>query len=280
MTPVQPDIPSLLHRYGLRPDKRLGQNFLIDPRALERIVEAAEITGSDTVLEIGSGLGNLTILLASRANKVISVELDQRLIPALQEVVAPFENVHIVQGNILELDTSQLVEQPNYKVVANIPYYLTSAIIRQLLEVEPKPASLTLTIQLEVAQRICASPGDMSLLALSVQIYGEARIVTYIPAGAFYPPPKVDSAVVKVDIHPSPLIPEPLIDTFFRLAKAGFSQKRKNLRNALAGGMHWTTGQTESVLRAANIAPKRRAQTLSLDEWAALSAEADRFMSE
>lgn len=280
MSPVQPDIPALLRRYGLRPDKRLGQNFLIDSHALERVVEAAEITEQDVVLEIGAGAGNLTILLASRAREVVAVELDERLIPPLHEVVASYENVQIVQGDILALEPSKLMKQPGYKVVANIPYYITSALIRQLLEAEPKPSSLTLTIQQEVAERICAEPGNMSVLALSVQVYGEPSIVGRIPAGSFYPPPKVDSAVVKVGIFPSPLIPQQLLNTFFRLVKAGFSQKRKNLRNALAGGMHWSTAQAESVLCAANIDPSRRAQTLSLDEWAVLSAEADRFMSQ
>jgi 16S rRNA (adenine1518-N6/adenine1519-N6)-dimethyltransferase len=211
------------------------------------------------------------------------VELDSALIPPLQEVLQPYDNVRIVQGNILDLDPSALMLgdqqdcSSNYLVVANIPYYITSALMRHLLETRCPPERLVLTIQQEVAERICAEAGDMSLLALSVQVYGEPEIHMHIPAGAFYPPPKVDSAVIRVTLRPESLIPKTQIPLFFRLAKAGFSQKRKTLRNALAGGMHWSSAEAAGRLVQAGIDPMRRAETLGLAEWRALVAAVEQL---
>lgn len=271
-----PNIPALLHRYALRPKKSLGQNFLVDETALQRVVEAAGIQADQEVLEIGPGLGSLTRLLAGQASRVVCVELDQNLLAPLAEVLQPYPNVQIVHGDILALDPSALMSragqtgQPSYLVVANIPYYITSALLRHLLETRFPPQSLVLTVQREVAERICAEPGEMSLLALSVQVYGSPQIVARIPAGAFYPPPKVDSAVIRVALYTEPFIPTAQLPAFFRLAKAGFSQKRKTLRNALSAGMRWSTAQTGVLLNASGIDPMRRAETLSLAEWKAL----------
>jgi 16S rRNA (adenine1518-N6/adenine1519-N6)-dimethyltransferase len=268
-------LPELLRRYGLRPDKGLGQNFLIDEAALQRVVDAAELQPEEAVLEIGPGLGSLTRLLATHSRRVVAVELDAALIPALHEILAGYDNVMIVQGDILALDPSVLMSEagraPGYCVVANIPYYITSALMRHLLEARQPPTKLALTVQREVAERICAEPGDLSLLALSVQVYGRPRVATRIPAGAFYPPPKVDSAVIRVDLYEQPRIPCAQLTSFFRLAKAGFSQKRKTLRNSLAGGLGWKGSQTEALLRQAGIDPQRRAETLDIEEWGALS---------
>jgi len=261
---------ALLKHYGLRAHKGLGQNFLQDPLALEKIVSAAEIQPTDTVLEIGPGLGSLTRYLAVSGKEVIAVELDPNLLPPLKAVLAPYQNVRFVQGDILELSLKDLVTERNYLVVANIPYYITSAVIRHLLENDVKPRRIVLTVQREVAQRICASPGDMSLLALSVQLYGKPRIAARIPAGAFFPAPNVDSAVLSVDIYPSPLIKPELLDAFFQLIKAGFSQKRKTLRNALSAGLHISPAEAADLLTRANINPQRRAETLSLEEWESL----------
>lgn len=274
MNTSTPDIPELLRRYNLRPDKSLGQNFLIDQAALQRVIAAAEISTADQVLEIGPGLGSLTHLLAQQASRVVAVELDANLLPPLREVVQSFPNVEIVQGDILALNPTQLMSTSGYLVVANIPYYITSALIRHLLEARCQPRRLVLTVQREVAERICAQPGDMSLLALSVQVYGRPQVAARIPAGAFYPPPKIDSAVVRVDLLAEPRISPNLLPAFFRLAKAGFSQKRKTLRNALSGGMHWSSQQTQALLNAAEIDPQRRAETLSLDEWNNLTLQA------
>ena len=261
------DIPGLLKRYGLRPRKGLGQNFLQDDQALRAIVTAASISPADDILEIGPGLGNLTRYLALAAHTVTAVELDRALFPALETVVAPYENVRLVQGDILKLNPADLMKSPEYLVVANIPYYITSALLRHLLESGRHPRRLVLTVQEQVAERICAKPGKMSLLALSVQVYGTPSIVAYIPSEAFYPEPNVDSAVLRVEILPAPVIPAPLLDTFFTLIKAGFSQKRKMLRNSLSGGLGIAPAGAEKMLTAAGLDPMRRAETLSLEEW-------------
>lgn len=261
---------AILKKYGLRANKKLGQNFLQDPFALESIAAAAEIQPSDTVLEIGPGLGSLTRHLAVAARRVVAVELDTDLIPPLKAVTQPYDNIQIVHGDILKIRPGELINEPGYLVVANIPYYITSAIIRHLLENGPKPRRIVLTVQKEVADRICAEPGDMSLLALSVQVYGMPRVVNRIPAGAFFPPPKVDSAVLGIDIYPSPILQPELLDTFFKLIKAGFSQKRKTLRNSLSSGLHIPAAESENLLSKAGIDPMRRAETLSIEEWQAL----------
>lgn len=268
---------ALLKRYRLHAHKGLGQNFLQDSLALEEIVSAAEIRPTDTVLEIGPGLGSLTRYLAAAAKEVIAVELDQNLIPPLHDVLSAYENVQIIQGDILNISPTNLISENNYLVVANIPYYITSAVIRHLLAQSPrgesqsKPRRIVLTIQKEVAQRICAKPGDLSLLALSVQVYGAPRIAAYIPAEAFFPAPKVDSAVLVIDIYPLARIRENLLDSFFKLIKAGFSQKRKTLRNSLSSGLHISTAKAAELLAQAGIDPQRRAETLSIEEWERLS---------
>ena len=263
------DVPALLHQYGLRPSKKLGQNFLQDEQALRKIAEIADIQSQDTVLEIGPGLGGLTRHLALATRQVVAVELDLGLFAALQAVLAPYPNVRLIHADILKLRPADLIAAPDYLVVANIPYYITSALLRHLLAESPRPRRLVLTVQEEVAERICAEPGDMSLLALSVQVYGKTEIAARIPAAAFYPAPTVNSAVVSINIYPEPLIPYPRLDTFFRLAKAGFGQKRKTLRNALSAIM--PREKAEQTLLAAGIDPQRRAETLSLIEWGKLS---------
>ncbi|MEK6751657.1 MAG: 16S rRNA (adenine(1518)-N(6)/adenine(1519)-N(6))-dimethyltransferase RsmA [Chloroflexota bacterium] len=264
------DAAAVLKRYGLRADKALGQNFLQDESALQKIADAAEILEDDCVLEIGPGLGSLTRYLAVSARKVTAVELDRGLLAPLAAVLSPYQNVRVVHGDILKLSISELIDQPNYIVAANIPYNITSAILRHLLEGDIKPRRVVLTIQKEVAERICAKPGDLSLLALSVQVYGSPSIAAKIPAGAFHPAPKVDSAVLRIDIYPEPLIPENLLNTFFKFIKAGFAQKRKTLRNSLSSGLHLSPQTAEALLTSAGINFMRRAETLSIDEWKGL----------
>lgn len=262
---------TLLRQHGLRADKSLGQNFLDEPAALEKIVQAAEISGDDSILEIGPGLGSLTRYLAASAKTVTAVELDTNLVPVLRTVLAPHPNTRIIEGDILHFSPAELSLPEDYLVVANVPYYITSAIFRHLLETHPRPRRIVLTIQKEVAQRICAAPGDLSLLALSVQVYGQPRVAASISAGAFYPTPKVDSAVIRVDLYPQPLIPPPRLERFFQLARAGFSQKRKTLRNSLSAGLRISTTEAARLLENAGIDPMRRAETLSLDEWRLLA---------
>lgn len=266
------DPRSLLRQFDIKPKKSLGQNFLVDERAASRIVAAAELSAHEVVLEIGAGLGALTRHLAATAARVVAVELDQRLFPVLQHTLAACPNVELVHGDILKLNPASLMP-PTYKVVANIPYYITSALLRHLLEAQASPLLMVLTVQEDVARRIVAAPGDMSLLALGVQFYGRPRIVARLKAGTFYPRPKVNSAVVQIDLRPAarPTLDVDDVDLFFRLAKAGFSQRRKQLRNALVGGLGQPRAEIDAALARAEIDPRRRAETLSLEEWAALT---------
>jgi len=264
------DERALSRELGLHPKKSLGQNWLVDDAALARIAAAAELTLQDTVLEIGPGLGTLTRHLAARAGRVVAVELDGQLIAPLQRAVASYSNVTIVQGDILQFAPSDLVSGP-YKVAANLPYYITSAVIRHLLEAYQPPSRIVLTVQLEVAQRITAAPGKLSLLAVSVQFYGRPTLVARLKAGAFYPPPKVDSAVVRIEPYSRPAVQVEDRDRFFAVVKAGFSQKRKQLHNALAAGLNRPQTEVAEGLARAHVDGRRRAETLTLEEWAAVS---------
>jgi 16S rRNA (adenine1518-N6/adenine1519-N6)-dimethyltransferase len=261
---------ALLRQFHLHPKKSLGQNFLVDESALTKVAAAADLTRDDVVLEIGPGLGSLTRHLAVLAQRVVAVELDEALLPVLHSVLRPYHNTEIIHGDILKLPPSSLILHPSYKVVANIPYYITSALLRHLLEAEGRPAVIVFTVQREVAERICARPGDMSLLAVSVQFYAQPRIMARIPAGAFYPKPEVDSAVVRLNVLPHPAVDVADHHQFFRVVKAGFSQKRKQIRNALSGGLQLAPAMVEDYLARAEIDPKRRAETLTLEEWGAL----------
>lgn len=271
LIPIPLNVRNLLRQHDLRPRKSLGQNFLVDQGALEKVVDVAEIEPVDVVLEIGAGLGSLTRFLSNAARKVVAVELDAKLIPILETVLGPEGNVELVFGDILKLDLTRLISVDQYLVVANIPYYITSAIFRHLLEAKRKPRRIVMTIQKEVAHRICALPGDMSLLALSVQVFGTPKIVARIPASSFYPAPNVDSAVIRVDLYPTPLVESDHLDSFFQLTKSGFGQKRKMLRKSLSAGLAWTVPQVEEMLIKNDVDPTRRAETLSLNEWQRLT---------
>ena len=263
------DLRNVLKQFNIRPKKSLGQNFIFDQAVLDRIVAAGDVSPQDTVLEIGPGAGSLTRRLAETAARVVAVELDDRLIPVLQHTLAEYSNVTVVQGDILtvQLPTSKLQTPNTYKVVANIPYYLTSALIRHLLEADARPSLMVLTVQREVAERICAAPPDMSLLAVSVQFYGRPRLMGQIPARAFHPAPDVDSAIVRIDLFDQPPLVGAEADKFFRLAKAGLGQKRKQLKNALKAGLGLRGEGAVSLLNAAGIDPMRRAETLTMEEW-------------
>ncbi len=263
---------ALLREYGLQPKKSLGQNFLVDPNGLDKVMLAAGVGPKDTVLEIGAGLGSLTVLLAQAARQVVALEIDRNLLPPLTKVTSAYKHVRIVEGDVLKLPLEELVPGEGYLVVANIPYYISSAIIRRLLEAETRPTRMVLTVQQEVAERICAKDGKQSLLALSVQVFGAPKIEARIPSGCFFPAPDVDSAVLSIALYPQPLIALDALDDFFRLAHAGFSQKRKTLRNALSAGLGLPASETEKLLATAEIDPQRRAETLSITEWGQLTA--------
>ena len=259
-------VAALLSAHGLHPRKGLGQNFLTDPVALERIVAAADLSPDDVVVEVGAGVGTLTRSLAERAGHVLALELDDRLVELLRAQLAHLPNVEIVHGDVLHFSLAELPHL-GYKVVGNLPYYITSAVLRHFLEKAPRPRLMVVTVQREVANRIVARPGEMSLLAVSVQFYGHPGIVARIPAGAFYPPPQVDSAVVRIDVgeQPAVLLGGGIDDTtFFRLVRAGFAQKRKTLRNSLSAGLALSPAVVAELLEQAAIDPHRRAHVSPL----------------
>lgn len=266
-------VRKLLAQYGLTPKKSLGQNFVTNESVLNKIVAAAQLGPDDVVLEVGPGLGHLTRLLAQKAGRVIAVEVDGRLMSILCDQLSGYKNVELVKGDILEFALSSLFPLPpsGYKVVANLPYYITSAVLRHFLEGEPSPTCMVVTVQHEVARRMTAQPGDMSLLAVSVQFYGRPRIVARIKAGAFYPRPDVNSAVVRIVRHPVPPVDVSDEKAFFAIVKAGFAQRRKQLRNSLSSGLGRSPAEIAAVLEAVGVNPGRRPETLSLPEWAAIT---------
>lgn len=276
------DPRAVMRRFGIRPRKSLGQHFLVDRSYLAAIMEAAEVMPDDLVLEIGPGLGVLTEALAARVGRVVAVELDPEMRRVLADVLAPCTNVDLVAADILDVAPGDLLEglDPTeagrpYKVVANLPYNITSAVLRHLLEARHPPVRAVVMVQREVAERILAEPGDMSILAVAVQFYATASSVTDVPAQAFYPRPKVQSRVLRLDVRPEPAVPVADPAAFFRTVRAGFGQKRKQLKNSLAAGLDIGTAEAVVALEAAGIDPTRRAQTLDLTEWARLTAALD-----
>ena len=270
----------LLRRYGLSPRKALGQNFLVSPSTPTRIVEQAALTADDTVLEVGAGLGTLTVELAARSQRVIAVETDPHLMRVLQQELVPYPNVTLVHGDILELDPATLldvtpppamllwgVRLEHYHVVANLPYYITAAVTRHLLEAPVRPAQMVITVQREVAQRMTAAPNKMSMLAVSIQFYGKPKLCLRLKRGVFFPPPRVESAVVRLDLYAEPPFPVDNVPRFFQVARAGFAQRRKQLRNTLAASLHLRPADVADVLTSVNVASTRRAETLELAEW-------------
>jgi 16S rRNA (adenine1518-N6/adenine1519-N6)-dimethyltransferase len=265
-------VSRLLRQSDIRPRKGLGQNFLVSERLLERIIDATDLDAQDVVLEVGAGLGTLTGRLARQAARVIALEVDARLIPLLERALDAFGNVHIIRGDVLAIKPGELVSPP-YKVVANLPYYITSAVLRHFLEADAKPSLMVVTVQREVAERIVAGPGQMSLLAVSVQFYGQPRIVAKAPPGAFYPSPDVHSAVVRIDVRPSPRRHVDDVERFFQIVRAGFSQRRKQLRNSLSQGLNLPVEQVVGALRRSGLRETQRPQELSIEHWALLSQE-------
>jgi len=256
---TQNSIKSILSKYQIHPKRYMGQNFLIDENVLEKIIESAELSKNDTILEIGPGLGILTIELAKRVKKVIAIEKDKTLYQTLKKILEKqkINNVELINGDIL--NTSYKLQATSYKLIANLPYYITSPVIRKFLEAEQKPEIMILMVQKEVAQRITAKPPKMSILSVAVQFYAEPEIITYVSKKSFYPKPKVDSAIIKI-------IPRPYVgratshintEKFFNLVKRGFSAKRKMLKNNIP----------EIDFEKLGLNPKVRAENLSIDDW-------------
>lgn len=251
----------------VHPKKALGQHWLYDQASLQAMCEAADVTAEDTVLEVGPGLGTLTNFLVEQAKHVVAVEYDKQLAEDLALRVQA-KNLEVVSQDILSFDLTSL--PLGYKMVANIPYYLTSNLIRVISESQNPPAMAVLLIQKEVAERVAAEPGAMSLLSVTAQYYWQVRLDREVPAELFTPPPKVDSQILVLRRREVPLFPDLDANAYFRLVKAGFSQKRKTLLNSLSAGLHRSKDEVLAMCETANIDPKRRAQTLSLEEWHSL----------
>jgi 16S rRNA (adenine1518-N6/adenine1519-N6)-dimethyltransferase len=244
--------------------KSLGQHWLRDQASLQAMCDAANVSSDDTVLEIGPGLGTLTELLVRQAKYVTAVEFDEKLARDLPKLVTA-GNLQVVSQDILSFDFTGL--PPDYKLVANIPYYLTSNLVRIISETSNPPDAAVLLVQKEVAERVAAQPGAMSLLSVTAQFYWQVSLGRTVRAELFEPAPKVDSQILILKRRPAPLYPGVDVKKFFRLAKAGFAQRRKTLLNSLGAGLHLSREETQKLLETANIEPTRRAQTLSLDEW-------------
>jgi len=275
-------IRKLFKECRLRPSKRFGQNFLIDKGVLRKIIEAANLQPEDIVLEIGPGLGALTIELAKKvhpvkslrskfngAGKVIAIEKDPKMVNLLKETLKDFKNVEIIQRDILTISDSRFQILNSDKVVANLPYYVVSPVIRKFLESESPPKEMILMVQKEVAQRICGEPPDMSLLAVSVQFYAEPEIISYVPKTSFWPQPKVDGAIIKLKVKSENL--KVNRNLFFKIVKAGFSQPRKQLINNLSKKLMIDKMKVGSWLLKNNIQPQQRAETLNVDGWIKLT---------
>ena len=257
-------IQALLAKHGAKPSKGLGQNFLVNEAILANILKAANVSKEDTVVEVGPGLGVLTKALAEQAGYVIAIEKDASMVQILKDTLREYNNVEIIHGDALKV-TSYELQVTRYKVVANIPYYLTSPLMRKFIESKNQPEQMVLMVQKEVAQRICSKPPRMSLLAVSVQFYAEAKIVAKVPKKYFWPSPKVDSAVIS--IIPKQEKPSVDADAFFTVVKAGFSQPRKQLANNFSVAFKKDRPNIEAWLFQNNINPKQRAETLTLQDW-------------
>jgi len=306
---LKTDLKSLIQKYDLKPNKLLGQNFLIDQNVLKKIIAAADLSKNDTVLEIGPGLGTLTEALAREAERVIAIEKDKKMAEVVKNVLSDrnIRNVEIVEGDILKIPNTKYQTQ-KYKVVANIPYYLTARLIRKFLEIEDPPSEMILMIQKEVAQRICARPPSlrsgasgqakppkMSLLAVSVQFYAEPKIIDYVSKKSFWPAPKVDSAILKITPYATPIcgfhtdntdkeicvsaseLPEPegrrraFRVLFFKVVRAGFSHPRKQLIGNLSSGLKINREKISQVLKKIGTAPEQRAESLNVEDWKKLT---------
>lgn len=271
LTPFKPQLQQL----HFRAKKRLGQHFLINEDIADCILSAAELSNNDTVIEVGPGLGILTRRIAEKVSNVIAVELDSKLVDVLTKQTRSSSNILIVHADILNISPAQLLKQyantpailNNYKVVANLPYYITSPTIRHFLASSWKPSLMVLMVQKEVGESIVATPGEMSFLAVSTQLYSKPRIVKYVPAENFYPVPKVDSVVLCLEVNSSPLVDTNDIDGFLDIVHCGFRAPRKQIHNSLALALKIPPSQILLLLKEADIDPKRRPETLNLQEW-------------
>jgi 16S rRNA (adenine1518-N6/adenine1519-N6)-dimethyltransferase len=257
-----------LRQSGLKARKGLGQHFLTDKSIVDTIISSAELSPTDFVIEVGPGLGILTSELVKKAGQVTAIELDTSLAKQMKQKLSTFPNASIVNADILKVDLSEVLgEKTSYKVVANIPYYITSPILQYFMEAPLKPSLLVVMVQKEVGNAIVAGPGEMTMLAISMQIYSKPKIICYVPSQSFYPQPKVDSAIIRIDMLPTPAVKVADIRSFLNFVKCGFRSPRKQLRNSLAQGLNRKPTDIVPLLTKANIDPQRRPENLSIQEW-------------
>lgn len=265
-------IKNLLKKYQTRLLKRLGQSFLVNREILKKIIKTANPQSNDIILEIGPGIGVLTQELAKKVKKVIAIEKDPKMIEILKETLRDFKNIKIIQGDILKIKNGSIMKWlDGYKVVANLPYYIVSPVIRKFLESEYQSEEMVLMVQKEVAQRIVARPPKMNLLAVSVQFYSKPEIITFVSKKSFWPSPKVGGAIIKIIPRKSALLSAPISDQFFRIIKAGFSQPRKQVANNLSKGLKLNKEEVKSWLLKNKILPSQRAETLTIENWIKLT---------
>ena len=269
--------------YDIKPLKTKGQNFLVDQDVLDKIVSTANFSTSDTILEVGPGLGILTEELTKKAKKVVGVEIDQKLFDFLKLKFKGVKNLELINGDVMKLPATSY-QLPVYKIVANIPYNITSHFLKKFLTSDNKPKEMTLLIQKEVAQRICAQPGQMSLLSVSVQLYGKPEIISTVSKKSFWPSPAVDSAILKISkIRTKQQVDQSLVGItekqFWQVAKVGFSAKRKQLQNNLAAGLKISSTEIKNILKEANFNSKIRAQNLSIDDWSSLAKSLKSYLN-
>jgi 16S rRNA (adenine1518-N6/adenine1519-N6)-dimethyltransferase len=278
----------LLGHYNLRAKKGLGQNFLIDDAVLQTIIQAADLKPTDTIIEVGPGLGLMTAELARRAGWVIAIELDNPLADILNETLQ-YENIVVLNEDVLGASPAALLQAGppgfpeafnRYKVVANLPYYITQPVIRHFLEAPVKPEKMVLMVQKEVAETICAKAGQRRVLSIAVQFYGKPSIVAIAPAASFLPAPDVDSAVIQIDVYKEPPVAVDNVEGFFKLVRAGFTAARKQVANSLSQGLGLPRPAIHQMLSRVNIDPQRRAETFTLEEWAALWDVFSKFRDE
>jgi 16S rRNA (adenine1518-N6/adenine1519-N6)-dimethyltransferase len=247
---------------------------------VNRLLSAADLQGSEVVLEIGPGLGVLTEKLVERAGHLLAIEIDAALARRLREKLGASPNFTLVEADVLEVDPAELMKTvglgDEYVVVANLPYSIGTAILRHVLESALPPAWLIVMLQREVADAIVAAPGGMSIAGIAVQVYARARRLFSVPPGAFYPPPKVHSSVIRLDVRSEPLVPGDEREWFFQVVRAGFSAPRKQLRNSLANGLRRDAAEIEPAIKGARLDPRRRPQELAIDDWLALSRGLER----
>lgn len=269
----------ILQKHDIHFQKKFGQNFLVDPHVLEKIVEAAEVGENDFVLEVGPGIGTMTQYLCERARQVLAVEIDKKLIPVLGETLSPYSNVEVICGDILKQDIAEIARRYNagkpIKVVANLPYYITTPIIMSLFESHVPLENVTVMVQKEVADRMKAEPGtkDYGALSLAVQYYALPYLAARVPQNCFIPRPNVGSAVIRLSVRETPKVAVKDEGLMFRLIRASFNQRRKTLQNALAngGGLSCSKEEIGKVIQEAGLAPSVRGETLGLEEFAALA---------